>query len=83
MFFENSAETILDYLQHQLPDYPFDSALDPAFVAELTSDFDDVDILEQIKTFRWYYDNQPVARVKNIRLALRRWISYAHSHTSH
>lgn len=74
---ENCTEKILDYLEHRLPDYPFDPHLDPLFVDELISDFQDTDILEEIKTFRWYYDNQPIARVKNIRLALRRWIAKA------
>ena len=36
-----------------------------------------LDILEEIKSFRWYYDNAPLARVKNVRLALRRWIANA------
>ena len=43
----------------------------------LMDNFPDVDILEQIKSFRWYYDNQPLAYVKKIRLALRRWIANA------
>ncbi|MDA2930888.1 hypothetical protein MYX84_13250 [Acidobacteria bacterium AH-259-O06] len=78
MYPENSSQQILDYLEHQLPDYPFDPQLDPEFVQELAADFQDVDILEEIKGFRWYYDNQPLARVKSIRLALRRWIAKAH-----
>lgn len=82
MAYENSPQSILDYLQHQLPDYPFDLSLDSPFVDELTADFDSVNILEQIKTFRWYYDNQPVQRLKNVRIALRRWISNAHAHHS-
>jgi len=77
MFFDNSPDQILAYLQEQLPDYPFQVDLDASFVAELAADFPDVDILEEIKTFRWYYDNAPLARVKNIRVALRRWIANA------
>ena len=38
-----------------------------------------MDILEEIKTFRWYYDNEPVQRFKNIRVALRRWLARAHN----
>ena len=77
MFFDNSPEKILAYLQEQLPDYPYRSELDAAFIAELTADFPDVDILEEIKTFRWYFDNAPLSRVNNVRVALRRWIANA------
>ena len=77
MYYENSPHDILAYLEHQLPDYPLRPELDAPFVDELVHDFPDVDILEQIKTFRWYYDNQPLARVKNVRVALRRWIANA------
>ena len=77
VFFDNSPEKILAYLQEQLPDYPYRPELDAAFIAELTADFPDVDILEEIKTFRWYYDNAPLTRVKNVRVALRRWIANA------
>ncbi len=79
MFIENSPQQILDYLQERLPHYPFHPDLDPDFVQELTGDFEDVDILEEIKTFRWYYDNAPVQRFKNIRVALRRWLARAHN----
>lgn len=77
MFFDNSPDKILAYLQQQLPDYPYQAELDATFVAELAADFPETDILEEIKTFRWYYDNAPLARVKNIRVALRRWIANA------
>lgn len=77
MFVENDCKPILTYLEQQLPGYPFDPQLDPLFVAELAADFPQVDLLEEIKTFRWYYDNAPLARVKNIRVALRRWVANA------
>jgi hypothetical protein len=69
--------TILDYLKHQLPGYHFEPRLDLLFVAELLQDFPDTDILEQIKTFRWYHDNEPLSGVKTQRVALRRWIARA------
>ena len=75
--FDNPPEQILAYLREHLPDYPFNPRLDDPFIAELASDFPDVDILEEIKTFRWYYDNAPLSRVKNVRVALRRWIANA------
>ena len=110
MFFDNSPEQILAYLQELLPGYPYradlDAAfigelaadfpdldileeiksfrwypyradLDAAFIGELAADFPDLDILEEIKSFRWYYDNAPLSRVKNVRVALRRWIANA------
>ena len=51
MFFDNSPEKILAYLQEQLPDYPYRPELDAAFIAELAADFPDVDILEEIKRY--------------------------------
>jgi len=66
---------VLAYLESQLPDYPFDPDVDVPFVEELVRDFPAVDILEQVKSFRWYYDNQPLAHAKKPRLKLRRWIA--------
>ena len=80
MFFDNSPDQILAYLQELLPGYPYRADLDAAFIGELAADFPNVDILEEIKSFRWYYDNAPLARVKNIRVALRRWIANADGH---
>jgi len=65
----------LEYLEYQIPNYPFERRLDKLFVTELLADFPDVDLLEEIKTFRWYHDSDPVARVANPRVALRRWMS--------
>jgi len=73
----NVAEDILAYLQGRLPDYPFDPRLDAEFVSELIDDFQELDILEETKTFRWYYHNQPAERFKNLRVGLRRWIATA------
>jgi hypothetical protein len=70
----NQTEQILDYLQSRMPAYPFNSALDAEFVDELVHDFQDIDVLEETKAFRWYYDNRPADRFKNVRLGLRRWI---------
>ena len=77
MFFDNSPEQILAYLQELLPGYPYRADLDAAFIGELAADFPDLDILEEIKSFRWYYDNAPLSRVENVRVALRRWIANA------
>jgi hypothetical protein len=71
----NAAEPILDYLKTQIPAYPFDPHLDEDFVLELIQDFDDLDILEETKTFRWYHNNRPADRFKNVRVGLRRWIA--------
>ena len=71
----NASEPILDYLRNQIPAYPFDPKLDEDFVHELIADFHDLDILEEIKTFRWYHNNRPGDRFKNIRVGLRRWIA--------
>jgi hypothetical protein len=73
----NTAKDILQYLQHRLPAYPFDAKLDAAFVEELIDDFKPVNILEETKAFRWYYDNEPAKRLRNVRLGLRRWLANA------
>jgi len=69
----NVTEDLLAYLR-QLPSYPFDPEVDSAFVKELVDDFPNIDILEETKAFRWYYDNKPAARMKQVRVGLRRWI---------
>jgi hypothetical protein len=71
----NAAEPILAYLKTHMPAYPFDPQLDEAFVDELIADFHELDILEEAKTFRWYYNNCPASRLKNLRAGLRRWIA--------
>lgn len=68
---------ILDYLEHHLAAYPFDPDLDTCFVEELLRDFPDLDVLEQIKAFRWYYDDAPLSGVKKPRVTLRRWLANA------
>ncbi len=72
-------ERILNYLAERLPGYPFDENVDGPFVDELLDDFPLLDILEQIKRFRWYHANQSLALARNPRGALRRWISRTHA----
>lgn len=76
---EDTTRSILDYLARSLPGYPFRPDVDEPFVREILDDFPDIDVLEEIKAFRWYYENQPLARVRNPRVALRRWIANARS----
>lgn len=68
---------ILDYLESQLPGYPFDPELDTPFVQELVEDFEYLDILEEIKILRWYSDNEPLSSASKPRVALRRWLTRA------
>lgn len=70
-------QRILDYLAQRLPGYPFDHDVDAPFVDELLDDFPSVDVLEQIKRFRWYHANQTLALARNPRGALRRWVGRA------
>ena len=67
-------DAVLSYLHHRLPAYPFDAKTDQDFVEELVDDFGGVDVLEEIKNFRWFNDSKPVSH-QRIRLALRRWIA--------
>lgn len=60
----------------EVPDYPFSETHDRDLLEQIIHDFPDVDILEQIKAWRWYrVDNQAV--LKNPRGALRRWMRRA------
>lgn len=71
-----ASQAVLAYLQNRMPAYPFDATIDAEFVGELTEDFADIDILEETKSFRWFYCQQPPQR-RSIRLSLRRWIANA------
>jgi hypothetical protein len=71
---EDSADHVLGYLECCLPGYPFDHRVDVEFVNELIEDFPNANLLEEIKAFRWFHDNEPAARTNNLRLALRRWV---------
>lgn len=65
---------VLEYLEHHFSTYPFNRELDTAFITELAADFQNLNLLEQIKTFRWYIDDD-LSRVGNPRAALRRWMA--------
>ncbi|NOZ95723.1 MAG: hypothetical protein GXP47_13445 [Acidobacteria bacterium] len=68
-----------DYLDRALqslagvPNYPFCEEHDRPLLAEIIRDFPDIDIIDQIKAWRWYRVDNP-ARLKNPRGALRRWM---------
>ena len=70
----DDATRILAYLRDHLLGYPFRPDIDVAFVAELLEDFPDLEVLEQIKAFRWYRDDAPLDERTKPRLALRRWL---------
>lgn len=70
-----AARAILFYLEERLPGYVFDRTIDSSFVEELLEDFPKIDILEQLKAFRWYHGNNPAAKHGNLRVAIRRWLS--------
>ena len=73
----NQTEKIHDYLR-RLPGYPYDPELDRDYVEELVEDFSDVNILAEIKAFRWYYNNEPFsASSAKPRVALLRWLDNA------
>lgn len=72
---------LLDYLLHDLPGYPFDPDLDTPFVQELHNGFPHLDLVEQIKLFRWYHDNQAPLK-RHPRATLRRWIRGARARPS-
>lgn len=76
---EFGEDAILGYLEHEMPGYRYEAHVDVPFVRELLSDFPETDILEEIKSFRWYHDNAPLPGAGPQRLSIRRWISRAAS----
>jgi len=76
-FAHPGASPILEYLKHDLPGYRFEHRLDVLFVTELLVDFPDTDVLEELKAFRWYHNNEPLTGVKSQRVSIRRWIARA------
>jgi len=56
-----------------VPDYPYCEEHDRPLLTEIIRDFPDIDIIDQIKAWRWYRVDNP-ARLKNPRGALRRWM---------
>jgi len=73
--FDPNIQRILDYLQHHFPGYPFLTATDTLFVEELQQDFPHLNILEEIKTFRWYFDDDLNSKKRTHRATIRRWIA--------
>lgn len=71
---DDAMRDVLDYLEHQVPDYPFDRRLDCEFITELMADFPGLDVLEETKTFRWGARKEPLSQMDSPRAALRRWI---------
>ncbi len=72
---DHRSQSVLDYLEHDFQAYPFHKALDSLFVLELLRDFPHLDLLEEIKTFRWYFDDQLPSKRRTLRASLRRWIA--------
>ena len=72
---DETTRATLEYLEYRVPGYPFDRTLDCEFIVELMADFPGVDILEEVKTFRWHYEGQAVSQFTNRRSALRRWLA--------
>lgn len=70
----DATRSALDYLEHQVPDYPFDRGLDGALITELVTSFPSLDLLEEVKTFRWCSHREPLTRTANPRATLRQWI---------
>ncbi len=74
--FENSyQEQLLENLA-SIPDYPFSEEIDRPLLAELMRDFPEIDLIEQLKAWRWYRIDNPT-KLKNPRGALRRWMMRA------
>jgi hypothetical protein len=69
-----SVESLMAYLK-RIPGYGFEPKIDADFAEELLEDFAMLDVLEEVKAFRWYHDNRPAEHVRSVRLAIRRWLA--------
>lgn len=72
---ENVPTAILVAYFQRIPGYGFDPQIDHDFADELLEDFAALDVLEEVKAFRWYHNNRPAEKVKSVRLGLRRWLA--------
>jgi hypothetical protein len=68
-------ERLLECLAN-ITGYPFAEEIDRPLLAELMRDFPEVDLLDQLKAWRWYRVDNPT-KLKNPRGALRRWMMRA------
>ena len=75
--FDNGYQEQLLECLADITDYPFDEQIDRPLLAVLMKDFPEIDLLEQIKAFRWHYDGNPAKHFKSLRPALRRWLANA------
>jgi len=71
----NAPPEIVNAYLKRIPGYVFDPDIDHDFVNELLEDFSALDVLEEIKAFRWYHDNRPAQKVRHVRLSIRRWLA--------
>jgi hypothetical protein len=71
-----------NYLDHAaealaaVPGYDFRELVDRPLIAELMRDYPEIDLIEQIKAWRWYREDNPTT-LRNPRTALRRWMAKA------
>ena len=68
-------DTLLECLA-AIPDYEVSENIDRPLLEELMRDFPEIDLLDQLKAWRWYRADNPT-RLKNPRSALRRWMMRA------
>jgi len=71
--FDNDYQEQLLECLADIAGFPFAEDVDRPLIAELMREFPDVDLLEQIKAWRWYRNDNPGV-LKNPRGALRRWM---------
>jgi hypothetical protein len=68
---------LLAYLQ-KIQGYPYDPKIDTEFAEEIIVDFSGaLDILDEIKAFRWYHADRATTSFRTARSSLRRWLNNA------
>ena len=61
----------------QVENYPFDYEKDLQFIRDLSVEFPEIDICEEIKKWRTYKIDKPLKKKSNPRLQLRNWMAKA------
>jgi len=61
----------------QVENYPFDYEKDLQFIRDLSVEFPEIDICEEIKKWRTYKIDKPLKKKNNPRLQLRNWMAKA------
>ncbi len=68
---------LLDYLKYDFELYPYSEERDPRYYKQLLKDFDDLDLLEELKQYHAWILDQPEEKKISYRCRFRSWLKTA------